>query len=102
MDFSQSNLRRSDQERESSARLRGLVDRALSQSSQDMRDQADRVEEALSRRVAETEDAAKHLEIELKEVKRHALFLQLTEELSNEPRCLRPKALESPCPPMCG
>ena len=34
-----------------------------------MRDQADRVEESLSRRVAETEEASRSLEIELKEVK---------------------------------
>ena len=35
-----------------------------------MRDEADRVEDALSRRVAETEEATRTLEIELKEVKR--------------------------------
>ena len=33
-----------------------------------MREQADRVEDALNRRVAETEEAVRHLEIELKEV----------------------------------
>jgi hypothetical protein len=40
----------------------------LSQTSADMRDQADRVEEAMSRRIAETEEATRSLEDELKAV----------------------------------
>ena len=62
------NLRKADQERESSVRLRGQINSTLSACSQDMREQADRVEEALSRRVAETEESVRTLEIELKDV----------------------------------
>ena len=36
---------------------------------QDMREQADRVEEAFSRRIAETEEATRSLESELKQVR---------------------------------
>ncbi len=68
-DFSQVNLRRAYDEREASQRLRGVIASTLSRTSADMREQADRVEEALSRRVAETEEAVRHLEVELKEVK---------------------------------
>ena len=65
---SQENLRRANDEREQSARLRGLIGTTLSRTSQDMREQADRVEDALARRVAETEEASRTLETELKEV----------------------------------
>ncbi len=41
----------------------------LSQCSQDMREQADRVEDAIARRVAETEEATRTLEMQLKEVR---------------------------------
>jgi len=68
MDFSQENIRRSEHEREASIRLRGMISSTLSQTSADMRDQADRVEEALSRRIAETEEATRTLENELKAV----------------------------------
>ena len=67
-DFSQVNLRRAHEEREASGRLRGLVSSTLSRTSADLREQADRVEEALARRVAETEEAVRNVEIELKEV----------------------------------
>ncbi|XP_059086339.1 tektin-4-like isoform X2 [Tigriopus californicus] len=70
LEFSQANLRRSEQEREASMRLRGSMAATLSRTSQDMREQADRVEGALNRRVAETEEAARHLETELKEIDR--------------------------------
>ena len=40
-----------------------------------MREQADRVEEALSRRVAETEEATRNVEIELKEVMQDFMIL---------------------------
>ncbi len=77
-------------EREQSSRLRGQVrerekagpsaqgtpqmrsfqmGQLLSQCSQDMREQADRVEDALARRVAETEEATRTLEGQLKEVR---------------------------------
>ena len=69
LEYSQENLRKADRERESSVRLRGGIAGVLSQVSQDMREQADRVEDAISRRVAETEEATRLLEIELKEVK---------------------------------
>ena len=67
-EFSQENLRHSNQERETSMRLRGVIGQTLSQISQDMREQADRVEEALSRRVSETEEATRGLEDEMKKV----------------------------------
>ncbi len=67
-DHSQRNLRSSERERDQSARLRGQMSQLLSQCSQDMREQADRVEDAIARRVAETEEASRNLEIQLKEV----------------------------------
>ena len=39
-----------------------MICSTLSQTSADMRDQADRVEEALQRRIAETEEATRSLE----------------------------------------
>ena len=75
-EFSQENLRHSNQERETSMRLRGVIGQTLSQTSQDMREQADRCEEALSRRVSETEEATRGLEDQLKQVcsfKKHFL-----------------------------
>ena len=68
-EFSQENLRHSNQERETSMRLRGVIGQTLSQTSQDMREQADRCEEALSRRVSETEEATRGLEDQLNEKK---------------------------------
>ena len=67
-DFAPENIRRAEQEREASIRLRGMICSTLSQTSADMREQADRVEEALSRRIAETEEATRRLEDELKAV----------------------------------
>ena len=67
-EFSQENLRHCNQERETSMRLRGVIGQTLSQTSQDMREQADRVEESLSRRVSETEEATRGLEDQLKQV----------------------------------
>ena len=46
-----------------------MISSALSQCSADMREQADRVEEALARRIAETEEATRRLEDELKAVR---------------------------------
>jgi len=43
-----------------------------------MREQADRVEEAFSRRVAETEEATRSLEAELKQVRYKWLFANKT------------------------
>ena len=71
-DFSQENIRMSEQEREASLRLRGMIDQTLSQTSADMRDQADRVEEALCRRLSESEEACRSLENELKAVSSHS------------------------------
>ena len=76
-DFSQENIRISEMEREASIRLRGMICSTLSQTSADMRDQADRVEEALGRRIAETEEATRSLEEELKAV---SLFKEKNEE----------------------
>ena len=45
--------------------------------SADMREQADRVEEALSRRIAETEESARALEDELKAVSNFFLHKQI-------------------------
>lgn len=68
-DYSQLNLRRAYDEREASQRIRGLIASTLSRTAADMREQADRVEQALSKRVAETEEATRNLEVELKEVR---------------------------------
>ena len=67
-DFSPENIRIAEQEREASIRLRGMISSTLSQTSADMREAADRVEEALCRRIAETEEATRTLESELKAV----------------------------------
>ena len=67
-DFSPENIRIAKQEAEASNRLRGMISSTLSQTSADMREQADRVEEALGRRIAETEESTRALEDELKAV----------------------------------
>ena len=67
-DFSPENIRVAKQEAEASNRLRGMISSTLSQTSADMREQADRVEEALNRRLSETEEATRALEDELKAV----------------------------------
>ena len=54
-----------------------MICSTLSQTSADMRDQADRVEEALQRRIAETEEATRSLEDELKAVSNFHIFLML-------------------------
>ena len=54
------------QEREASIRLRGMIGSTLSNTSQDMREQADRVAQAITDRVAETEEATRKLETNLK------------------------------------
>ena len=68
-DFSPENIRVAKQEAEASNRLRGMISSTLSQTSADMREQADRVEEALNRRLFETEEATRALEDELKAVR---------------------------------
>ena len=52
-----------------------MISSTLSQCSADMREQADRVEEALSRRIAETEEATRRLEDELKAVRIHIKYI---------------------------
>lgn len=74
-DFSPENIRTAEMEREASIRLRGMISSTLSQTSADMREQADRVEEALSRRISETEEATRSLENELKAVIHHYKIL---------------------------
>ena len=54
-----------------------MICSTLSQTSADMRDQADRVEEALQRRIAETEEATRSLEDELKAVSNFYISLML-------------------------
>ena len=68
-DFSPENIRVAKQEAEASNRLRGMISSTLSQTSADMREQADRVEEALNRRLSETEESTRALEDELKAVR---------------------------------
>ena len=55
-----------EQEREASIRLRGIIGSTLSNTSQDLREQADRVQQSLTDRVAETEEATRKLETNLK------------------------------------
>jgi len=64
--FSDNNIRLAEQEREASIRLRGIIGSTLSNTSQDLREQADRVQQSLTDRVAETEEATRKLETNLK------------------------------------
>ncbi|XP_023335348.1 tektin-4 [Eurytemora carolleeae] len=64
--FTDNNIRLAEQEREASIRLRGMIGSTLSNTSQDMREQADRVAQALSDRLSETEEATRNLESNLK------------------------------------
>ena len=64
--FTDNNIRLAEQEREASIRLRGIIGSTLSNTSQDLREQADRVQESLTNRVAETEEATRKLETNLK------------------------------------
>ena len=57
--FTDNNIRLAEQEREASIRLRGIIGSTLSNTSQDLREQADRVQETLTNRVAETEEATR-------------------------------------------
>merc|ERR1719479_101830 len=59
-------------------RLRGVIGQTLSQTSQDMREQADRCEEALSRRVSETEEATRGLEDQLKQTVEEIAHMEST------------------------
>ena len=60
--FTDNNIRLAEQEREASIRLRGIIGSTLSNTSQDLREQADRVQETLTNRVAETEEATRQVE----------------------------------------
>ena len=51
---------------QASIRLRGVIGSTLSNTSQDLREQADRVQQSLTDRVAETEEATRKLETNLK------------------------------------
>lgn len=64
--FTDNNIRLAEQEREASIRLRGLIGSTLSNTSQDLREQADHVQQALTNRVAESEEATRKLETNLK------------------------------------
>jgi len=77
-DFSPENIRVAKQEAEASNRLRGMISSTLSQTSADMREQADRVEEALNRRLSETEEATRALEDELKATVEEITHLETT------------------------
>jgi len=64
--FTDNNIRLAEQEREASIRLRGVIGSTLSNTSQDLREQADRVQQSITDRVAETEEATRKLETNLK------------------------------------
>jgi len=64
--FTDNNIRLAEQEREASIRLRGLIGSTLSNTSQDLREQADHVQQSLTNRVAESEEATRKLENNLK------------------------------------
>ena len=57
--FTDNNIRLAEQEREAIIRLRGVIGSTLSNTSQDVREQADRVQQSLTDRVAETEEATR-------------------------------------------
>ena len=82
--------RLAEQERESSIRLRGIIGSTLSNTSQDLREQADRVQQSLTDRVAESEEATRKLETNLKKLPGQ---LHLVRQLALHLPCRRLKRL---------
>ena len=66
--FTRDTLQESEATRQKSAAFRGTLDAVLINASRDLRTQADKVEAALSRKVACTEEIRMRLESELKQV----------------------------------
>lgn len=64
--FSEETIKQAAATRERSAALRGTSDAILENASRDLRSQANRVEVALSKRIACTQEATNRLELELK------------------------------------
>lgn len=69
--FTHDNITRAEHERMASIQLRTLIDNILNDTSRDMREQADSVDVAFSRRVDEVQDAKNKLEENLKKVRLH-------------------------------
>ena len=66
--FTHDNIQRAEQERMASIQLRALIDNVLNDTSRDMREQADAVDNAFQRRIAEMQDAKDKMEENLKKV----------------------------------
>ncbi|KRT79023.1 hypothetical protein AMK59_8385, partial [Oryctes borbonicus] len=67
--FTRETLQESEATRQRSVALRGTLDAILTNASRDLRTQADKVEAALSKRVACTDEIRIRLENELKKVR---------------------------------
>ncbi|XP_076273209.1 tektin A isoform X1 [Rhynchophorus ferrugineus] len=68
--FTKETLLEGEATRQRSATLRGTLDAILNNAARDLRSQADRVELALNKRIACTEEVTKKLETELKQILR--------------------------------
>ncbi|XP_030745690.1 tektin-4 [Sitophilus oryzae] len=68
--FTKETLLEGEATRQRSAALRGTLDAILINAARDLRSQADRVELALSKRIACTEEVTRKLEMELKQILR--------------------------------
>ena len=66
--FSHDNISRAENERMASIQLRQLIENILEDTSRDQREQADIVERALQKRIAEVEEAKQKLQDQLKKV----------------------------------
>jgi tektin-4 len=67
--FTHDHIQRSEQERMASVQLRALIDNVLNDTSRDMREQADAVDNSFQRRIAEMQDAKDKMEENLKKVR---------------------------------
>lgn len=73
--FTHDNIARAEHERLASIQLRALVDNVIQDTSRDIREQADAVDAAFRRRVAEVQEAKERLEQNLKQVEERLLQL---------------------------
>lgn len=66
--FTRESLEQAEQTRQKAVNLRGTLDAILSNASRDLRSQADKVEAALAKKIACTDELIAKMEIELKKV----------------------------------
>lgn len=75
--FTHDNIARAEHERLASIQLRSLIDNVIQDTSRDIKEQADAVDAAFRRRVAEVQEAKERLEENLKKVEQLLLRLLL-------------------------